>query len=147
MVDAKGPFPAMNATERHRDFFHGMYTWLSGLCDAENHGALDDIHRFWADDARIVTGGQVRAAGIEELRKHFGIYPEQYAEVEIREPYYTYLESGDDVVIEYDILIRGRNQEGAVDGRQELRVMAVFALRDGKISEMRQVAGVRAGGA
>lgn len=141
----------MNATVRYRDFFHGMFTWISGLCDAGNRGALDDIHRFWADDARIVTGGDVRAAGIEELRKHFGVYPEQYLEVEIREPYYTYLESGDDVVVEYDILIRGRRHEGAADdedtGRQEFRVMAIFRIADGKISEMRQVTGVKAGDA
>ncbi len=57
-----------------------------------------------------------------------------------------YLASEDDVV-EYDILIRGRDREGAVDGRQELRVMAVLALTEGKISETRQVTGVGAGDA
>lgn len=141
----------MNATVRHRDFFHGMFTWISGLSDAGNAGTLDDIHRFWAADARIITCGHVRAAGIEELRKHFGIYPQQYEEVEIREPYYTYLESGDEVVIEYDILIRGRHREGAAGdgdtGRQEFRVIAVFSIADGRISEMRQVSGARAGDA
>ena len=141
----------MNATVRHRDFFHGMFTWISGLSDAGNHGTLDEIHRFWAADGRIITCGQVKAAGIEELRKHFGIYPQQYEEVEIREPFHTYLESGDDVVIEYDILIRGRRHEGAADdgetGRQEFRVMAIFSVTDGRISEMRQVPGVRAGDA
>ncbi|UXX97046.1 hypothetical protein N7U49_44665 [Streptomyces sp. AD2-2] len=55
-----------------------------------------------------------------------------------------YLASEDDVVVEYDILIRGRDREGAVDGRQELRVMAVLALTEGKISETRQVTGVGA---
>lgn len=141
----------MNATVRHRDFFHGMFTWIAGLSDAENAGTLDDIHRFWAADARIITCGHVRAAGIEELRKHFGIYPRQYEEVEIREPYYTYLESGDEVVIEYDILIRGRDGEGAAgdggSGRREFRVIAIFSITDGRISEMRQVSGVRAGDA
>ncbi|MFJ9374768.1 hypothetical protein [Streptomyces sp. NPDC101455] len=67
----------MNATVRHRDFFHGMFTWISGLSEAENAGTLDDIHRFWAADGRIITCGQAKAAGIEELRKHFGIYPQQ----------------------------------------------------------------------
>ena len=141
----------MNATVRHRDFFHGMFTWIAGLSDAENAGTLDDIHRFWAADARIITCGHVRAAGIEELRKHFGIYPRQYEEVEIRELYYTYLESGDEVVIEYDILIRGRDGEGAAgdadSGRREFRVIAIFSITDGRISEMRQVSGVRAGDA
>ncbi|MEV8544308.1 nuclear transport factor 2 family protein [Streptomyces sp. NPDC051572] len=128
-----------------------MFTWISGLSEAENAGTLDDIHRFWAADARIITAGHVRAAGIEELRKHFGIYPQQYEEVEIREPYYTYLESGDEVVIEYDILIRGRRHEDAVGdggtGWQEFRVIAIFSITDGRISEMRQVSGVRAGDA
>ncbi|WP_406118453.1 nuclear transport factor 2 family protein [Streptomyces sp. NBC_00989] len=141
----------MDATVRYRDFFHGMFTWISGLSDAGNSGTLDGIHRFWAADGRIVTCGQVKAAGIEELRKHFGIYPRQYEEVEIREPFHTYLESGDEVVIEYDILIRGRRHEGAADdgdtGRQEFRVMAIFSITDGRISEMRQVPGVRAGDA
>ena len=141
----------MNANVRYRDFFHGVFTWISGLCDAGNRGALDDIHRFWAADARVITCGHVRAAGVEELRKHFGVYPQQYEEVEIREPYYTYLESGDEVVIEYDILIRGRRDEGAADGadadRQEFRVMAIFSIADGRISEMRQVTGAKAGDA
>ena len=141
----------MNANVRYRDFFHGVFTWISGLCDAGNRGTLDDIHRFWAADARIITCGHVRAAGVEELRKHFGIYPQQYEAVEIREPYCTYLESGDEVVIEYDILIRRRRPEGAPDGtdadRQEFRVMAIFSITDGKISEMRQVTGVKAGDA
>ena len=141
----------MNATVRYRDFFHGMYTWISGLCDAGNHGTLEEIHRFWADGGRIIICGQVKAAGIEDLRKHFGIYPQQYEEVEIREPFHTYLESGDEVVIEYDILIRGRRHEGATDeggtGRQEFRVMAIFSITDGKISEMRQVTGAKAGDA
>lgn len=141
----------MNATVRYRDFFHGMYAWISGLADAENRGTLDEIHRFWAADARIVTCGQVKASGIEELRKHFGIYPRQYEEVEIREPFHTYLESGDEVVIEYDILIRGRRHEGAADDggadRQEFRVIAIFTITEGKISEMRQVTGVKAGDA
>ena len=141
----------MNANVRYQDFFHGVFTWISGLCDAGNRGTLDDIHRFWAADARVITCGEVRAAGIEELRKHFGIYPQQYEEVEIREPYYTYLESGDEVVIEYDILIRARRREGASgDGdtdRQEFRVLAIFSIIDGRISEMRQVTGVKAGDA
>ncbi|MFD4560838.1 hypothetical protein ACFWP5_42080 [Streptomyces sp. NPDC058469] len=81
-LDAKGSSPVMVAAVRYRDFFHGMYTWLSGLCDEENRGTLDEIHRFCADDGRIITCGQVKAAGVEELRKHFGIYPRQYEEVE-----------------------------------------------------------------
>ena len=141
----------MDANVRYRDFLHGMYTWISGLSGAENHGTLDEIHRFWAADARIVTCGQVKASGIEELRKHFGIYPQQYEEVEIREPFHTYLESGDEVVIEYDILIRGRQHEGAAgEGdarRQEFRVIAIFSVTDGRISEMRQVTAVKAGDA
>ncbi|MFJ9374767.1 hypothetical protein [Streptomyces sp. NPDC101455] len=71
--------------------------------------------------------------------------------MEIREPFHTYLEAGDEVVIEYDNLIRGRRHEGAVDegdtGRQEFRVIAIFSIADGRISEMRQVPGVRAGDA
>ncbi|WP_328675319.1 nuclear transport factor 2 family protein [Streptomyces sp. NBC_00343] len=141
----------MNATLRYRDFFHGVFTWISGLSDAGNHGTLDEIHRFWAADGRIITCGQVKAAGIEELREHFGIYPRQYEEVEIREPFHTYLEAGDEVVIEYDILIRGRRHEGAADegdtGRREFRVIAIFSVTDGRISEMRQIPGVRAGDA
>ena len=141
----------MNATVRHRDFFHGVFTWISGLSDAGTAGTLDEIHRFWAADARIITCGHVRAAGIGELRKHFGIYPQQYEEVEIREPYCTYLEAGDEVVIEYDILIRRRHREGAAGdgdtGRQEFRVIAVFSVTDGRISEMCQASGARAGDA
>jgi len=71
--------------------------------------------------------------------------------VEVREPYYTYLESGDRVVIEHDILIRTRNDDHAViageAGRQEFRVTSIFSVLDGRITEMREVAAVRAGGA
>ncbi|MFJ1747900.1 nuclear transport factor 2 family protein [Streptomyces sp. NPDC088116] len=141
----------MNATVRYRDFFHDMYTWVSGLCDAEKHSTLDEIHRFWADDGRIITYGRVTAVGIEALRKHFEAFPQRYDKVEIREPYYKYLESGDEVVIEYDILICARDHEVDVTtgeaARQELRVMVIFSLTDGKISEMREVAAVKAGDA
>ncbi|MFI6406003.1 nuclear transport factor 2 family protein [Streptomyces sp. NPDC050548] len=140
----------MNATERYRDLFDGMYTWVSDLCDVEKGGALDEIHRYWADDARIVTFGRVKADGIEALRKHFGVFPELYEKVRVRVPYYTYLESGNRVVVEHDILIRPRNADHAVidgeAGREEFRVTSIFTVLDGRITEMREVAAVKAGG-
>ncbi|MGW3104429.1 hypothetical protein [Streptomyces sp. NPDC001100] len=69
---------------------------------------------YWAEDGRIVTFGRVKAAGIEALRKHFEVFPELYEKVEAREPFYTYLEVGDRVVIEHDILIRTRDGDHAV---------------------------------
>ena len=139
----------MDTTERHRALFHGMYTWISDLCDAEKGGAIDEIHRYWADDARIVTFGRVKAAGIEALRKHFEVFPELYEKVEVREPFYTYLEAGDRVVIEHDILIRTRDGDHAViageAGREEFRVTSIFSVLDGRITEMREVAVVKAG--
>jgi hypothetical protein len=136
-------------TERYRDLFRGMYTWISDLCDAEKGGAIDEIHRYWADDARIVTFGRVKAAGIEALRKHFEVFPELYEKVEVREPFYTYLEAGDRVVIEHDILIRTRDGDHAViageAGREEFRVTSISSVLDGRITEMREVAAVKAG--
>ncbi|MEV0904285.1 nuclear transport factor 2 family protein [Streptomyces hokutonensis] len=136
-------------TERYRDLFRGMYTWISGLCDVEKGGAIDEIHRYWADDARIVTFGRVKAAGIEALRKHFEVFPELYEKVEVREPFYTYLEAEDRVVIEHDILIRTRDDDHAViageAGREEFRVTSIFTVLDGRITEMREVAAVKAG--
>ncbi|MFE9606130.1 nuclear transport factor 2 family protein [Streptomyces hokutonensis] len=136
-------------TERYRDLFRGMYTWISDLCDAEKGGAIDEIHRYWADDARIVTFGRVKAAGIEALRKHFEVFPELYEKVEVREPFCTYLEAGDRVVIEHDILIGTRDGDHAViageAGREEFRVTSIFSVLDGRITEMREVAAVKAG--
>ncbi|MFJ6892673.1 nuclear transport factor 2 family protein [Streptomyces hokutonensis] len=140
----------MDATnERYRDLFRGMYTWISDLCDVEKGGAIDEIHRYWADDARIVTFGRVKAAGIEALWKHFEVFPELYEKVEVREPFYTYLEAGDRVVIEHDILIRTRDGDHVViageAGREEFRVTSIFSVLDGRITEMREVAAVKAG--
>ena len=140
----------MDATnERYRDLFRGMYTWISDLCDVEKGGAIDEIHRYWADDARIVTFGRVKAAGIEALRKHFEVFPGLYEKVEVREPFYTYLEAGDRVVIEHDILIRTRDGDHVViageAGREEFRVTSIFSVLDGRITEMREVAAVKAG--
>ncbi|MEV0738789.1 hypothetical protein AB0I51_23235 [Streptomyces sp. NPDC050549] len=91
----------------------------------------------------------VKAAGIEALWKHFEVFPELYETVEVREPYCTYLESGDRIVIEHDILIRTRDGDHAVvageTGREEFRVTSIFSVLDDRITEMREVAAVKAG--
>ncbi|MFE2416900.1 nuclear transport factor 2 family protein [Streptomyces hokutonensis] len=139
----------LDTTERHRDLFPGVYTWVSDLCDVENGSAIDDIHHYWADDGGIVSFGRAKAAGVEALRKHFEVFPELYEKVEVREPFHTYLEAGDRGAIEHDILIRTGDRDRAViareAGREEFRVTSIFTVLDGRITEMREAAAVKAG--
>jgi len=71
--------------------------------------------------------------------------------VEIRRPYHRYLETGDTVVIEYEIIGDLRAGETAIatddTTRQHVRVIAVFQMRDGRVAEMREVAAANMGDA
>ncbi|MFI9389069.1 nuclear transport factor 2 family protein [Kutzneria sp. NPDC052558] len=134
----------MEKTVRHQEFFHALFTWCADLCAGQAKATDDEVRRFWTEDGRMVTNGRVEAAGVSALRAHFELFPQRYRTVEILVPFRRYIESGDDVAIEYDIV--GELKQGAVaiatgeTDRQEVRVMANFTLVDGRISEMREVA-------
>jgi ketosteroid isomerase-like protein len=141
--------PAPGGTYRER--LDEMYAWCEALCTGDAEYTEDDIARFWTSDARMITNGKLEAAGIPSLRKHFALFPQKYRQVEIRRPYYRYLEAGNTVVIEYEISGELRAGETAIATgdtmRQHVRVIAVFQMRDGRIAEMREVAAANMGDA
>lgn len=133
----------------YREQLDQMYDWCEALCTNDAQYTEDDIARFWTDDARMITNGKVEAAGISGLRKHFALFPQKYRRVEIRKPYHTYIEAGNIVVIEYEIVGELRTGEMAIatgdTTQQHVRVIAVFTMRDGRIAEMREVAAANMG--
>jgi ketosteroid isomerase-like protein len=135
--------------ETHRERLNELYAWCEALCTGEAAYTDDDILSFWADDARMITNGKLEAAGIPGLRKHFALFPQKYRRVEIRRPFHRYLETGNTVVIEYEIVGELRVGETAIvtgdATRQHVRVIAIFEIRDGRIAEMREVAAVNMG--
>ena len=135
----------------HRERLDEMYAWCEALCTGDSEHTEDDIARFWTRDARMITNGKLEAAGIPGLRKHFALFPQKYRQVEIRRPYRRYLEAGNTVVIEYEIVGELRAGETAIatgdTTRQHVRVIAVFTMRDGRIAEMREVAAANMGDA
>jgi ketosteroid isomerase-like protein len=135
----------------YRELLDEMYAWCEGLCRADVQFTDDDVGRFWTADARMVTNGKVEAAGIPELSKHFALFPQKYRRVEVRRPFRRYLEAGNTVVIEYEIVGELRAGERAIatreTTRQHVRVIAVFTMRDGRVAEMREVAAANAGDA
>lgn len=145
----------MNTTsaprEAHRGRLDEMYAWCESLCTGEAKNSDEEIARFWADDARMITNGKVEAAGIPELKKHFALFPERYCRVEIRKPYHLYVEAGNTVVIEYEIvgeLRAGATAIGTGDvNRQHVRVIAIFEMHGGRVVEMREVAAANMGDA
>jgi ketosteroid isomerase-like protein len=141
--------PAPGGTYRER--FDEMYAWCEALCSGDARYTGDDIGRFWTDDARMITNGKLEADGIAGLSTHFALFPQKYRRVEIRRPYHRYLEAGDTVVIEYEIMGELRAGETAIGTgdttRQHVRVIAVFTMREGRIAEMREVAAANMGDA
>ena len=135
----------------HRERLDEMYAWCEALCTGDATYTEGDIARFWTQDARMITNGKLEAAGIPGLREHFALFPRKYKRVEIRRPYHRYVETGDTVVIEYEIIGDLRAGETAiVTGdvtRQHARVIAVFEMRNGRIAEMREVAAANIGDA
>ena len=128
-----------------------MYAWCEALTAGDAEYTEDDVASFWTDDARMITNGKLEAAGIPALREHFALFPQKYRRVEIRRPYHRYLEAGNTVVIEYEIIGELRAGETAIatgdTRRQHVRVIAVFNMRDGRIAEMREVAAANMGNA
>ncbi len=138
--------------ERYRGFFSEVYGWFGQLCTGEVSNSDEEVARFWTDDARMITNGMVESAGIAELKEHFDKFPAKYSGIRVHEPYHRYLEVGDTVVIEYEITGETKAGEdalvfGAEDGRQHIRVIAIFTMRDGRIAEMREVAAANLGDA
>jgi ketosteroid isomerase-like protein len=135
----------------YRELLDEMYAWCEGLCTGDAQYTEDDVARFWTSDARMITNGKVEAAGIPGLRKHFALFPQKYRRVEIRRPFRGYLEAGNTVVIEYEIVGELHAGETAIatgdTARQHVRVIAVFTMRDGRIAEMREVAATNMGDA
>ncbi|MFI9380450.1 nuclear transport factor 2 family protein [Kutzneria sp. NPDC052558] len=127
---------------KHRDLVNDWFAWTADLCADPELATLGEVHRLWADNGRIVTHGAVRADGIAALEKLFGLFPSQYETVAVQQPFHTYIEAGDQVVLEFDILIGAREPAS----RQEFRVMMILSIVDGKIVEMREVSAVKAGG-
>jgi len=127
-----------------------MYAWCEALCTGQTQNAEQEIARFWTDDARMITNGRLEAAGIPELAKHFALFQQKYRRVEILRPYHSYVETGNTVVIEYEIigeLHAGQTAIGTGEAvRQHVRVIAIFRMRGGRIAEMREVAAANAGG-
>ena len=128
-----------------------MYAWCEALTAGDAEYTEDDVASFWTDDARMITNGKLEAEGIAALREHFALFPQKYRRVEIRRPYHRYLEAGNTVVIEYEIIGELRAGETAIatgdTRRQHVRVIAVFNMRDGRIAEMREVAAANMGNA
>ena len=141
--------PAPGGTYRER--FDELYAWCEALCNGDARYTEDEIRRFWTADARMVTNGRLEAEGIPGLRSHFGLFPQKYRRVEVRRPYHRYLEAGNTVVIEYEIVGELRAGETAIatggTARQHVRVIAVFTMRNGRIAEMREVAAANMGDA
>jgi SnoaL-like domain len=135
----------------YRAQFDEMYAWCEALAAGDAGYTEDDLARFWTDDARMITNGKLEAAGIPGLREHFALFPQKYRQVEICRPYHRYLEVGNTVVIEYEIIGELRSGEtGIATGdtrRQHVRVIAVFNMRGGRIAEMREVAAANMGNA
>ncbi len=135
----------------YRGWLDEMYAWCEALCTGDAEYTEDDIARFWTGDARMITNGKLEAAGIPELRKHFALFPRKYRRVEIRRPFRRYLEAGNTVVVEYEIVGELRAGETAIatgdTTRQHVRVIAVFTMRGGRIAEMREVAAANMGDA
>jgi ketosteroid isomerase-like protein len=133
----------------YRERLDEMYAWCEALCTGDADYIDSDIARFWTSDARMITNGKLEAAGIPALREHFALFPQKYRRVEIRRPYRSYLEAGNTVVIEYEIVGELRAGETAIvtgdATRQHVRVIAVFEMRDGRIAEMREVAAANMG--
>lgn len=141
--------PAAHGTYRAQ--FDEMYAWCEALAAGDAEDTEDAIARFWTDDARMITNGKLEATDIPGLRKHFALFPQKYRQVEICRPYHRYLEVGNTVVIEYEIIGELRVGETAIatgdTRRQHVRVIAVFSMRDGRIAEMREVAAANMGSA
>jgi ketosteroid isomerase-like protein len=141
--------PAPGGTYRKR--LDELYTWCEALCTGDAENTEDHITRFWTHDARMITNGRLEAAGIPGLRDHFALFPKKYRRVEVRRPFRRYLEAGNTVVIEYEIVGELRVGETAIGTgdktRQHVRVIAVFEMRDGRIAEMREVAAANIGDA
>jgi hypothetical protein len=135
----------------YREQLDQMYAWCEGLCTKDAQLAEDEISRFWTDDARMITNGKVEATGISGLRKHFSLFPQKYQRVEICKPYHTYVEAGNIVVIEYELIGELRSGEVAIvtgeTTQQHVRVIAVFTMRNGRVAEMREVAAANMGDA
>jgi ketosteroid isomerase-like protein len=133
----------------YREQLDDMYAWCEALCTGDAAYTEDEIARFWTDDGRMITNGKIEAAGIPDLRKHFALFPQKYRLVKIRKPYHAYLEAGDTVMIEYEIVGELHSGETAISTgeikRQHVRVIAVFKMRDGRIAEMREVAAANMG--
>lgn len=141
--------PAPGGTYRER--FDEMYAWCEALCTGDARYSEDGIARFWTADARMITNGKLEAAGRAGLSAHFALFPQKYRRVEVRRPFHRYLEAGNTVVIEYEIVGELRAGETAIatgdTARQHVRVIAVFTMQDGRIAEMREVAAANMGDA
>jgi SnoaL-like domain len=143
----KGPAPGYP----YRDLLDEMYSWCENLCTGQAENTDEEIARFWAHDGRMITNGKLEAAGIPELRKHFALFPLKYHRVQVRRPYHLYIELGSAVVIEYEVVGELRAGQTAIAtaeaGRQHVRVIAIFEMRDGRIAEMREIAAANMGDA
>jgi ketosteroid isomerase-like protein len=138
-------------SERYRGLFDEMYAWAEALCRGEVEVSDAELARFWTADGRMITNGVVEATGTASLRYHFDLFPQKYSRVNVHRPYRYYLEAGDTVVIEYEIVAQVKAGETAIatgeTTRQHVRVMAIFTMRDGRIAEMREVAASNLGDA
>ena len=139
------------STDRHRRLFDEMYSWFEDLCREQSAIPAAEVARFWTDDGRMIMNGAVEAAGLSSLQEHFDRATIKYQRVIVRRPYHVYVESGDRVVIEYEVMGDIRPGEAAFatgdTSSQHVRVIAVFTMRDGRIAEMREVAATNLGDA
>ena len=121
--------------EQYRAAIEEMYAWFGEVGSGRAPVDREHIRRWWNDAGTMTSDGQVVCAGLDELYRHFSGFPERFTEVEVELPLLAYFEGEDHVAAEYIIRGTGRTGESGA-----FHVIALFAMEDGKISAMREVA-------
>ena len=118
----------------YRSFFERMYEWYCSMCDENVAFDRDMVAEFYNPGAKMITNNEVLYEGYDSLNDHWEKMKDHFEEMRLTEPFFQYIEAGDKVIIEY--IIEGKTKAGDPG---KVFVIAVYTMRDGKSSEMREV--------